>query len=349
MIKRLFWNPEQQRVTMVWRLVLQIVLLVLLMSPLSLLRGLMMRSTMSVPVAGFAVPTQTLFLIVAVLRPALTLAAFVGSIWLAGRVLDRRRFADFGLHLDGAWWLDLGFGLALGAVLMGLIFLVEWRTGWVTVEAVMRPPAPDSSLAGLLLIELWAFVGVGIQEELFSRGYQLKNLSEGLHALRRVGPRTALILATLISAAIFGLLHAANPNATLISTVNIMLAGLMLSLGTLLTGELAIPIGLHITWNFFQGNVFGFPVSGGTSFVSVLTIEQHGHPLVTGGAFGPEAGLIGVAAMGLGCALTVLWLRWRRGPVRLAMAFATPDLLTGEDELTPPTTVHVTHSHPLEG
>jgi hypothetical protein len=301
----------------------------------------MMRSTMSVSVAGLSIPMPTLALILAIVRPLLILLAFAGSIWLAGRFLDRRRFVDFGLHIDRGWWLDLGFGLALGALLMGLVFLVEWGAGWISIESVLRAPGPDFSFAGAILIELLAFVGVGIQEELFSRGYQLKNLSEGLHALRGVGPRAAIVLATVVSSVIFGLLHAANPNATLISTLNIMLAGVMLSLGAILTGELAIPIGLHITWNFFQGNVFGFPVSGTISPVSFIAIEQRGQTLVTGGAFGPEAGLIGIAAIALGCVLTALWLRWRRGAVHLATEFAEPKLVTPTHEIASVSTQNV--------
>ncbi len=117
-----------------------------------------------------------------------------------------------------------------------------------------------------------------------------------------------------------------------------MLAGLFLGVGFVLTGELAIPIGLHITWNFFQGNIFGFPVSGSNSGTSLISISQGGPDLLTGGAFGPEAGLIGILTMILGTLLTILYIRQTRGAVRLHTALAqyqkpTPKKQTDSEEL----------------
>ncbi len=247
-----------------------------------------------------------------------SIAALMGvllSVWLAGRFLDRRPFADFGFHLSGGWWLDLFFGMALGALLMTVIFLVELSFGWITVTGTFQTLVPGTPFALTMLIPTTLFLCIGVYEELLFRGYQLRNAAEGLN-LPVVGPRNAVILAWVLSSAFFGYLHTSNPNATLLSTLNVALAGLMLGFGYVLTGELAIPIGVHVTWNFFQGAVFGFPVSGlrigGATF---LSLDQGGPDLWTGGAFGPEGGLIGPGAMAAGILLTALWVRLRRGEV----------------------------------
>ena len=237
------------------------------------------------------------------------------SVWLAGRFLDRRPFADFGFHLSGGWWLDLLFGMALGALLMTTVFLVQSCLGWVTVTGSFESLVPGAPFWLAVLAPATLFVCVGFYEELVSRGYQLRNAAEGLNT-SSLGPRGAVLLAWALSSAFFGYMHAANPNATILSTANVALAGLMLGCGYVLTGELAIPIGLHFTWNFFQGTVFGFQVSGlrigGATF---LSIEQGGPDLWTGGSFGPEGGLLAPAAMALGILLTALWVRLRRGRV----------------------------------
>jgi hypothetical protein len=233
---------------------------------------------------------------------------------LAGWLLDRRKFVDFGFNFSRQWWLDLGFGLGLGAILMVLIFLIELAAGWITIEDTFH--SIGNSFLSSWLAALVGFIAVGIYEEMLSRGYHLRNLAEGLN-WGILGKRGGLWAGYLISSSVFGLLHAANPNSSWISTLNLILSGLFLGLGFVLTGELAIPIGLHITWNFFQGNVFGFPVSGSKSGTSIISILQGGPDLLTGGAFGPEAGLVGIFAFLVGSILTVLYVRKTRGEVRM--------------------------------
>jgi uncharacterized protein len=244
------------------------------------------------------------------------------SVWLAGRYLDRRPFADFGFHLSGGWWLDLLFGLALGALLMTFVFLIELGSGWVKITGAFETARPGTPFALAILLPAGLLVCVGVYEETLSRGYQLRNAAEGLN-YPALGPCGAILLAWILSSIFFGALHVGNPNATFLSTANIALAGILLGLGYVLTGELAIPIGLHITWNFFQANVYGFPVSGlrpvGAMF---LEITQGGPTSWTGGPFGPEAGLIGVAAMILGGLLMALWVRLRSGKVAIHTTLA---------------------------
>ncbi len=331
MLKQLFWDSEYRRLRTLWRLLLHLVILVVTIFVGSALLGIVATYLLTGEVnyfagldpTGIGVSPQTLPFLNNV-STVTTAALIVISIWLAGRWLDRRRFADFGVHLSRTWWLDFAFGLGLGALLMLLIFLTEWAAGWITIEGAFRTASPQQSFAPALITPIITFVCVGIYEELLSRGYHLKNMAEGFSGL---GHRGAVILATLLSSSIFGLLHASNPNATAFSTFNIFLAGIFLALGYLLTGELAISIGLHMTWNFFQGNVFGFPVSGTqASPATVIAIRQAGDPLITGGAFGPEAGLIGIAAMIIGSLLIVAWVRLRTGTVRLHPSLTVPDL-----------------------
>jgi uncharacterized protein len=252
------------------------------------------------------------------------------SVWLAGRFLDRRAFSDFGFHLGAGWGLDLLFGMALGALLISTIFFVELGLGWVEVVGAFETIGTSGSFLPAVLLPIVLYLCVGISEETVFRGYQLKNGAEGLN-YPGLGPRGAVLVAWVLSSVFFGLLHADNPNATLVSTINIVLAGLMLGFGYVISGELAIPIGLHITWNFFQGAVYGLPVSGfGPLGATFLTTRQTGPDLWTGGPFGPEAGLLAPVVMLLGILLIALWTRLRTGKVSLHSPLAeSPGLTPG--------------------
>ncbi|XVH32925.1 lysostaphin resistance A-like protein [Haloferacaceae archaeon DSL9] len=318
-LRRIFWNESQRRLRLPWRLLLGGVAIgvisTLSVVALVVLVGQAVLSGLFVGAFGEAANT----LVAGVVSGAGTAVA----VWLVGRYLDRRPFSDFGLRIDRDWWLDLGFGLGLGGALMTGIFLVQLAAGWIAVEGTFE--AVGSFLWGFLGI-LVLFLVVGVYEELLVRGYLLTNVAEGFNGFGPIGLRGAVVLATIISSLVFGALHASNPNATAVSVGAISLAGVLLAFGYLLTGELAIPIGLHITWNLFQGAVYGFPVSGLSVPATIIAVEQGGPDAVTGGAFGPEAGLIGIAAMAAGMAATVGYVNYRYGTVRLAPEVGTPRL-----------------------
>ena len=308
-----FWNSVERRIRAFWRLILQILLLLILETA----AGIVLSTIAPQSIQALLDPTHlTDNPLLAISSTLATFIAILLSIWLAARWLDHRPFKEFGLHLNSQWWSDLGFGLLLGAVLMAFIFAVELAFGWVTISGTFQSTSPGQSFGSTAIYGVFFFLAIGIQEELMSRGYMLRNLSEGLN-LPWITPKAALFLGYLISSVAFGVQHTLNPNSTLISTINIMIAGLFLGLGLILTGELALPIGLHITWNYFEGYVFGFPVSGLSSAGNFLTIQQNGPTQWTGGAFGPEAGLIGLAAMLVGAGLILAWVYWRRSKISL--------------------------------
>ncbi len=324
-MKSWFWNSEQNRLRMVCRFALLGVIgfiSIILMAGNLISWGaqiyLLARGT---SLEGLSEGVRALFRSSPWFYPLDRLFYLLGvglTLAILARWIDRRPWADFGFHFNRRWWIDLGFGMLLGGLLMTLIFLVEKAAGWIVITEI-KPL--DGVLLERLIRGLWLFIVVGIVEEVFARGYFLKNLAEGLN-FRWLGPRAALLAAFLGSSILFGCAHLLNPNTSWVSTVDLMLAGIFLGLGYVLTGELAIPIGLHITWNFFQGYIFGFPVSGGASGYGWIAIQQGGTDLWTGGAFGPEAGLIGVFAMLLGCAAIWFWVRVTHGKAELQNSIA---------------------------
>lgn len=326
-----FYNHEEKRLRALWRLILQTVLFLTGMFLMSVLVGASVAaiklSQGEINLDMMSDPQTASNLIMDSIGGwgqafiSLGMVVLMVLIFLiAGKFLDKRKFADFGFHFSKLWWKDFGFGLFLGGILMLFIFVVELAFGWVKVTGFMNNLSLVPFLGGILTA-LVTFISVGIYEEMLSRGYHLRNMAEGLN-WKIFGARGGLWLGYIISSSIFGLLHATNENATIISTFNLVIAGLFLGLGYILTGELGLSIGLHMTWNFFQGNVFGFPVSGSSIGTSLINIEQSGPNLLTGGAFGPEAGLIGIIAILIGSLLTVLYVRKTRGHARVCYDLA---------------------------
>jgi membrane protease YdiL (CAAX protease family) len=315
-VRTVFWNAAEARPRAAWRLVIQFALNVGLIVLLTWPLGVQSDSAVIARRPG-------LHVVLSLLR----LVATLGSLWLVGRFVDRRPMADYGLHLGAAWWADLGFGLALGALLVSGGFLLGLALGWLRVSDTLRPGIEGLPFAVAILIPLGQYLCIGVYEELLSRGYQVRNLSEGFCS-DRLGPKPALWLAVLSSSAFFALLHAADEQATLLSLLSVLLAGLALGLGTLLTGELAIPIGYHIAFNLFADNVFGLGGQPGTPTFIVVARSDH---LAVAGLGGPGGGLVGIAGSLLAMLLIVGWVRWRRGSVCLHTELATPTLLPRGD------------------
>jgi hypothetical protein len=162
----------------------------------------------------------------------------------------------------------------------------------------------------------------------FFGGYLIKNLAEGLSS-KIIGAQWATVIAILIPSLLFGWLHSSEANATTLSTINTMIFGVLFGVAYALTGELALPIGLHFAWDFVQG--FGLGLSGDAPRLGALLVVAEGDPaarLWTGWPFTVEGGLLGTGAFVLGLMLIAAWVRLRRGSVRLYPSLAQPPIQT---------------------
>lgn len=298
----IFWNRELHRLRLFWRLAIYTLFTLLCFFLFSLLVSL---------TGAFALFNSR------IANGLMEIGLALLAVWAAGRVLDHRAFAEFGFRLNRNWLKDLAFGLALGALLMAAIFLFEWGLGWIHIRDFFGTNTALSSLPTRAYFwnqfgqSLIFYVLAAAAEELFFRAYPFINIMESFHN-KRINRQQAAWLAAILTSVVFGLAHLGNPHATWVSTLNIVLSGFMLCIGFVYNGQAALSIGLHFTWNFFQGVIFGFPVSGTLSPANLICIEQQGAELWTGGAFGPEAGLVGLTATLIGSFLIVMYFRRRQ-------------------------------------
>lgn len=273
-----------------WRLALQFVWMAALLGVFGLPLGLLARFK-----PDFS-PQATLFVSTIIAFLAITVSVFI-----ARRYLDLRSFASLGLGWGMQSRRDLFFGIGLSGLLMGFVYLIEWAAGWLRFDGFGWQTQSWGWVLGGLLGSALVFIMVGWYEELYFRGYLLQNLSDGLN----------LAWGVSLSAAIFATAHAANPNLSWEALAGLFASGLFLAYGYLRTRQLWLPVGLHIGWNFFEGSIFGFPVSG-IGYSRLIEQTNLGPDVATGGAFGPEAGLVILPAILLGIALITTYTRNRQ-------------------------------------
>lgn len=199
-----------------------------------------------------------------------------------------------GLRWDRAALPDFFAGLLIAAVAMLGIFLAELALSGIraghgeALSSLLRPAA------GMLLATL--------KEELLMRSLLLSGLVLAL--------RGRAAWAVALSAAAFGLIHLSNPGASAMSVLGNALGGVIYGMAFVLSGRLWLSLGLHFAWNFVQGPVIGFPVSG-LPAGGLQQLTDLGPAWLTGGAYGPEAGMVGIGFRFVIVALVVLYI-WSR-------------------------------------
>jgi uncharacterized protein len=240
----------------------------------------------------------------------LAITVMVGTVWAiySGyvRLFERRPVNELALEPAPR---ELAIGAALGFGLITATMACLAVGGYYRVDGVGRLP----STATLVVMGVFpAFF-----EEILMRGIVFRITEESLGTW----------LAIIISGLMFGLLHLANPGATVFASLCIALeAGVLLAAAYMVTRRLWLPIGMHFAWNFAQGGIYGVAVSG-IAARGLLKSTLTGPQLLSGGAFGPEASIFAVVVCtSTAVALTVnavrtgqvvrpFWARRREKPV----------------------------------
>ncbi len=294
-LTRIFISATEARLRAGWRLLIQTVLMMILF----VIIGVLLSFVSEIFSGSSVSPESDLFL-----GQIIEFVVFLISIYIARRLLDKRPFTSLGLTLNSQALVDVLAGVAITFLIMGFIYIIEIAAGWLQFVDFAWEVEPLTAVIGSTLSIVVIFIFVGWNEELLSRGYHLQTIASGMN----------LTWGVLLSSGVFGIMHLGNPNATWISAGGIFLAGVFLAYAYVRTKQLWLSIGLHIGWNFFEGVVFGFPVSG-LDVYQLTRNHFQGPELWTGGAFGPEAGLVVIPGLVLGIALVYFYSNSLRKPV----------------------------------
>lgn len=177
------------------------------------------------------------------------------------------------------WLKYLGWGISLSLLQMGVIALVYQVSGIGSFELNELSLEPILFILGLF--PFWLLQGG--TEEVATRGW----------LLTRIAARTNLPLAIGISSSLFGILHLGNAGVTFLSVLNIILDGVLAALLFIYTDSIWLVVAQHGTWNYVQGNLLGFQVSGTGADASIFTFTMGSGPdWLTGGEFGAEGSII---------------------------------------------------------
>ncbi len=224
-------------------------------------------------VVAFAMTPIALRMHSVILSQAMVFAILLAATLVVEYYCAHQTAADVGFPSTGALSGLFG-GLLIGAILFSIVIAVLALTHCYSGSFQSWNPL----LPGLAFFLIGALV-----EELLFRGV----------LFRLIEKVTGTWIALALSAVLFGAIHIANPHATFFSSLAIALeAGVLLAFAYVLTRSLWFAIGIHWGWNLFEGPIFGTQVSGGQFTATVFHANMRGPTWLTGGSFGPEAGVV---------------------------------------------------------
>ncbi len=197
------------------------------------------------------------------------------------KFVEKRKIISMGFYKE-SWIKKYITGILIGIGLMSTVVLILFMLGDVTVETKTSTTSRDGCF-NKYSDYIYRWLIQGATEEVVTRGWLMNVL----------GAKYNITVGLVTSALLFGALHLMNPSINYIALLNIILVGIFFGLCVIYTNSLWLVCGIHGAWNFAQGNLFGFAVSGNKAGAGTLIdLNLVGNTNITGGEFGPEAGLV---------------------------------------------------------
>lgn len=291
-LRAVFWNEHGRRARAPWLILIPVVGAFATMTIVEL----------AVADSGMAPPAQH-----ALWNVAAAFAA-VALVLLSRRYLGARSLADYGLRFDREWRTDLNAGLAIGIIALAIPYVIGIALGWLEIAEVFA--SGEFALLPGIAVAVFAFIWVGLWEELTMRGVFLCSTADGLR--RWLSPHRAIAAAIGLSGIMFGVGHLAHTGVSPL-LLTWVFAGMVFGIVYVLSGSLALPIGIHITFNIAANSILSRTGIAGSEDYSTITRVDVDPDL----AFLQYGGLFDVAAFAAVLLLSVAWLWRTRGGVSI--------------------------------
>ncbi len=263
--RKLYYNDDNQIRTF-WRIIIFVLLFSFAISPLILINNSYLQFIGAVFILLFA-------------------------LYINSKYLDKRNFSEYGIVLKTETFVYVFIGILIGVFSVILLVLIGKITGILKISDFLSIP----KLSVVLLFAFKMFL-VSILEETFFRGYLFTTLYGGFTS-EKTSEKKVFLFSLFLSSVLFGLAHFGNHNASILSIAFLTINGMVWCIPFAITKNLGLSIGLHFAWNFTQ-TLLGFTMSGNKAINSLYRIENQKSDLLTGGEYGPEAGVLGLIGFG---------------------------------------------------